>query len=303
MHLQHSVLNINENPSIRKKVAVIPIYLKEMYMTRSKHIIKLIILLLLACNSVSEAAVTVEWELQGEDLHYVITSADYRSGGNKNMSCGLLGGSCFVQLGLSTSPFQDVQWKDYVSLRGSQTFGAVANAWSNQYIPRAGLILNWVSLNAIKPRCLNLYISSDISGSAYLGNTCNGTMNPPPVDPPSPPLSCDIKGSINLPHGILNSNAIDGSSKAMSSLVYCTGPATVRITALANQGGDIVKLRSDGSLSSQLKVNGINGSDGVIIYVPGTAGVNVQFSSTLILNGNVSPGDFTGSALALVTIL
>ncbi|RKT89776.1 hypothetical protein BJ925_0031 [Rahnella aquatilis] len=266
-------------------------------------IINLILVLLLACNSIAQAAVTVEWELQGEDLHYVITSADYPPGGNKSMSCGLLGGSCFVQLGLSTSPFQDVQWKDYVSLRGSQTFGAVANAWSNQYIPRTGLILNWVSLNAIKQRCINLYISSDISGSAYLGNTCNGTMNPPPVDPPSPPLSCDIDGTINLVHGILNSNAIDGNSKAMSSRVYCTGPATVRITALANQGGDVVKLRSDGSLSSQLKVNGINGSNGVIMYVPGTGGVNVQFSSTLIANGNISPGDFTGSALALVTIL
>ncbi|WP_447879500.1 MrpH family fimbial adhesin [Serratia fonticola] len=272
-------------------------------MIKRKGFIKFVLGLVLAYNSFAQATVTTEWELQGEDLHYVITSANYPSGGNKNMSCGFLGGSCFVQLGLSTVPFQDVEWKDYVSLRGSQTFGAVADAWSDKYIPRRGVILNWVSLNAIKPRCINLYISSDISGSAYLGNTCNGTMNPPPVVPPTPPLSCYIDGAINIVHGILNDNALDGSTKIISSRVYCTGPAMVKITALSSQGGDVVKLRPDGSLSSQLKVNGINGYNGATIFVPGTGGVSLQFSSTLIANGNVSPGDFTGSALAVVTII
>lgn len=219
------------------------------------------------------------------------------------MNCGLIGGKCFVQLGLSTSPFQDVQWKDYVSLRGNQTFGAVAEAWNNKYMPKSGVIINWLSLNAIKPRCINLYISSDIAGSAYLGNSCNGTMTPPPVSPPTPPLSCDIDGTVNLAHGILNNNVLDGNTKAMYSRVHCTRSATVKITVISNLGGDIVKLRTDGSLLSQLKVNGVNGVSGVTVPVPGPGGVNVQFSSTLITSGDVSPGDFSGSAVALVSIL
>lgn len=251
----------------------------------------------------AKANVSVDWALQGDDLQYTITSASYPPGGNKSMNCGLMGGKCFVQLGLSTSPFQDVQWKDYVSLRGSQTFGAVTEAWNNKYMPRSGVIINWVSLNAINPRCIYLYISSDIAGSAYIGNSCNGSMTPPPVTPPTPPLSCDIDGSVNLAHGVLSNNSLEGNTKTIYSRVYCTRSATVRITVLSNQGGDIVKLRTDGSLLSQVKLNGVNGVSGITVPVPGPEGVNVQFSSTLITNGDVTPGDFSASAIAIVSIM
>jgi len=251
----------------------------------------------------AKANVAVDWELQGDDLHYTITSATYSPGGNKDMNCGILGGKCFVQMGLSSSPFQDVQWKDYVSLRGSQTFSAVAQAWNAKYMPRSGVIYNWITINSIKPRCINLYISSDIAGAAYMGNSCTGTMNPPPVVPPIPPLSCDIDGSINLAHGVLSNNSLNGNTKFINSLVHCTRAASVKIIVIANQGGDVVKLRSDGSLNSQLKVNGVNGLSGVTLSVPGPGGINVQFSSTLVTNGEVSPGDFSGSAVALLTIL
>ncbi|RYM49059.1 hypothetical protein BSQ96_20705 [Serratia proteamaculans] len=101
----------------------------------------------------------------------------------------------------------------------------------------------------------------------------------------------------------MNQNDLNGNARSVYAQVSCNREATVRITAQANNGGDVVTLRSDGSLKSKLQVNNISGASGATVRVPSGNGTSVMFTSTLISNGNVSAGAFSGSAVAVVTII
>ncbi|PNU37664.1 hypothetical protein C2M04_23445 [Serratia marcescens] len=112
-------------------------------------------------------------------------------------------------------------------------------------------------------------------------------------------------GDIYLRHGSLADSEVMGNRAESTAYVYCTGAAKVKVRALAAVGSDsyTVNLRSDGSLKSMLSVNGIVGNSGVTLNVPGGGGNTVTFSSLLIAAGIPAPGDFSGSAVAVVDIL
>jgi len=254
------------------------------------------ILLLLISNKVF-ANVDIQWNLQGDDLHYVITAASHPDNASKNISCGLLGGSCFVQMGFGSVPWSGVIWKDSVNLRGNQTPAAVTKAWSNSYIPRSGVISNW-STNSSK--CLNLYAYSSIAGGSFIGNSCDGSLTPPP--PPKPNVTCSIIGPINLNHGPLAQGKANGNYVTQPVNIVCSGKASVLIQAISDNNTNIVNLDSSGSLSSSLTVNNINGKVGATVSVPGPTGIYVNITSTINSSGDEKLGVFSGSGLAILTI-
>lgn len=137
----------------------------------------------------------------------------------------------------------------------------------------------------------------------YLGSTCDGGINPP--EPPKPQVSCSMSSNIYLRHGTLADNEVTGNRAESTTYVYCTGAAKVKVRALAAVGSDsyTVNLRADGSLKSVLGVNGFVGNSGVMLDVPSSGGKAVTFSSFLIAAGTPAPGDFSGSAVAVVDIL
>lgn len=69
--------------------------------------------------------------------------------------------------------------------------------------------------------------------------------------------------------------------------ISCTDKATVRVNAKLSSGSDLVTLRADGSLKSQLKANGINGVTGTTVSVPGSSGEN-----HISVNGYVNKDSF-----------
>lgn len=215
------------------------------------------------------------------------------------------GGKCYVMLTLDgTGNPAKVQWKDYVyNLRGTQTTSKIIREWSYA-LPRSGVIVNWLDQEQVanENRCILLYAASDSGGLSMFGDSCSGTITPPPTEPPLQPVSCSIGGDINLAHGVLNQDNVNGNTKSVYAQVSCNREATVKITARANNGGDVVTLRSDGSLKSKLQVNNIAGATGTTVRVPGGNGVSVLFSSTLSSNGNVSAGNFAATAIALLEI-
>ena len=133
----------------------------------------------------------------------------------------------------------------------------------------------------------------------YLGSTCDGSINPP--EPPKPQVSCYMDGNIYLRHGSITDSEVAGNRAESTAYVYCTGDAKVKVRALSSVGSDsyMVNLRADGSLKSLLSVNGTAGNGGITLEVPGTRGAAVTFSSLLIPSGTPTPGDFSGSAVAV----
>ncbi len=265
-------------------------------------------LMLLSKNSKAYQT-NIEWDLRGDDLYYVIISADSLGGNSRYYKCGnkFQSGKCYVFLTLDAAFGIEkyTQWKDYqYALWGDQTATSIIKEWSYNSLPRSGVIRNWFDHVANGRKCIYLFTSSDINGGLNMfGNSCSGSITPPPIEPPLPPLSCAVKGNIDLAHGILNQDNVNGNTKSVYAQVSCNREATVKITALANDGGDVVTLRADGSLKTKLQVNNIAGATGATVRVPGSNGTSVIFSSTLSSNGNVAAGDFSASAVAVVAIL
>ncbi|HGM5574392.1 TPA: hypothetical protein ACKP8B_002527 [Serratia marcescens] len=137
-----------------------------------------------------------------------------------------------------------------------------------------------------------------------LASTCAGTVNPPP-EPPTPPASCYLSGNIYLQHGPVVDGEVNSSKANAVVRIYCTKATRVKVRALSSVGSDsaMVNLRADGSLKSMLTVEGYVGNGGVQLDVPGSGGRDVTFSSQLLAGGVPAPGDFSGSAVAVVDIL
>ncbi|HFF8948035.1 hypothetical protein V6301_07940 [Serratia marcescens] len=155
-------------------------------------------------------------------------------------------------------------------------------------------------------RCLQIevVIASGISAN-YVASTCsneNGAITPP-SPPPPPVVTCRLDGDVTLQHGSLAAASISGHMASGYSMLSCSGAASVRVRAVNNAGSSLLSLAADNSLFSELKVNGSDGSKGALIKVPNQATViPVPFTSTLHNNGGVRAGNFSGSAMALVTI-
>ncbi|MEB6541872.1 hypothetical protein MXM81_22630 [Serratia plymuthica] len=261
-------------------------------------------------SSESKSAVTVEWDLRGDDLYYVITDLHFVS--SSRIDCGQRFNRTKCYVGVTLNPYniwgdEYVQWKDQVSsLRGVLAADVVVREWASTSMPKHSVIYNWPYHVAHGRKCIRLNVvteTGNMFGMDWIGNSCDGTMNPPPTEPPLPPLSCTINGDINLAHGVLNQDNVNGNTKSVYAQVSCNREATVKITALANNGGDVVTLRPDGSLKTKLQVNNIAGATGATVRVPGSNGTSVLFSSTLSSNGNVAAGNFSASAVAVVAIL
>ena len=191
---------------------------------------------------------TIEWELRGNDLYYIITSTNEKMYPG-TFNCGWRG-TCYVMLTLDgTGNPAKAKWKDYIrSLTGNQSSSAIIREWSSYSLPRSGVIVNWFDQVANGNDCILLYVSSDAGRLSMFGDSCQGTITPPPIQPPLPPVSCSIRGDITLAHGMLNKDNLNGNTKSVNTQVSCNRDANVKITALANNGGDVVTLRSDGSL-------------------------------------------------------
>lgn len=118
--------------------------------------------------------------------------------------------------------------------------------------------------------------------------------------PPEETNACEIKTpQLTLNHGVLAPEQLNDNTVTESLLLSCNQTTNIQLYISENTGG--VRLRSDGSLFSNLKLNGQPANKGIALQV-GPAGTRVQVSSVLRTVGNVEAGPFQGSAVALLAL-
>ncbi|QQT84774.1 exotoxin [Serratia plymuthica] len=118
--------------------------------------------------------------------------------------------------------------------------------------------------------------------------------------PPDEKNACEIKTpQLTLDHGVLAPEQLNNHSVTDSLLLSCHQTTNIQLYISENTGG--VMLLSDGSLFSNLKLNGQPANKGIVLQV-GPNGTTVQVSSVLRAVGNVEAGIFQGSAVALLAL-
>lgn len=254
------------------------------------------------------ADVQVTWEPSndGSVMKFRVISANSNPfPADFSLGCGLFS-KCFVNVHVGyfntiyTSP-------DIPSSPGNQKASTLIARWATT--SPVVVISNWgklVEMNGGVAPCVVFNLSGAVSGGngfGSFGSSCDGTVNPP--EPPKPPVSCYLNGNVYLQHGALAETDVSGNRAETVAYVVCTGAAKVKVRALSSVGSDsyLVSLRADGSLKSMLAVNGFAGNGGVMLDVSGASAQPVTFSSLLIPSGAPAPGDFSGSAVAVVDIM
>lgn len=167
----------------------------------------------------------------------------------------------------------------YLSKCGNHTYPV----WGNGY--------NSESANAAKV-CI-VYGRKSTGSYANAGIGCAGAS-------PNPTICEIIDSYIELSHGTLNTDELDGHSVSHNIGITCNRNAMVKVYAYPNTAGDTIPLGS-GILSS-IKLNGVSGRTGVNINVPGST-TYVNLSSTLTTSGDVNAGEYSGSGVVILNIL
>ena len=115
-----------------------------------------------------------------------------------------------------------------------------------------------------------------------------------------PPLQCKISGDATIDHKSVMDNAVDGATASTKLYVQCQGPASLTVSTTRTDAYG-VRLKSDGSLYSNVTVNGKDATAG--IEVPITQGQNTPLTvtSTLVKRGDVMPGEFIGFTVLTIS--
>lgn len=265
-------------------------------------------LLALFCHT-SYAGINIDWSLEngGALLRFTIFSADFTDApGDWEVDCGGIFSRPECKITMSPGGIAAPVYSFDLPQKNKQKASALVAYWAST-LPKTGAIVDWdkwVKLNGGTSPCIVFYVGTNNTG--WFADSCSGSVTEPPViEPPKPPVSCSMNGNIDLRHGSIAESEVTGNRADSTAYVYCSGAAKVKVRALAAVGNDsyTVNLRADGSLKSMLSVNGFVGNGGVMLDVPGGGGKAVTFSSLLIATGTPAPGDFSGSAVAVVDII
>ena len=103
---------------------------------------------------------------------------------------------------------------------------------------------------------------------------------------------------MNLNHGTLTRQELEGHEVSETVSISCTTSQTLKLFIYS---ADNVQLRDDGSLYSELYMNGnVLGTAGFTLDVAEQENVTVK--SVLRTNGSVAAGEFSGSTVMLITV-
>lgn len=150
-------------------------------------------------------------------------------------------------------------------------------------------------------------------GSAFL-NSFNMAWIPAPGNvsilgscsalPDPRPVTCQATAPTTLAHGDVPLANVSGDKSMTTSTVTCNGSANVNVWAIASAANptSTVPVRTDGSITSKLTVNGVDGKTGVTIPVTANQPASVTLGSTLA-SSIPTPGTFKGNATLIVDVL
>ncbi|HAT4919954.1 TPA: exotoxin [Serratia marcescens] len=177
----------------------------------------------------------------------------------------------------------------------SRTMGELGeNFKRNVGLPRAGGFA-YNRYLIVGGACVGLFYRSDVVGviKRMPGSIC--------ANPPEGNVSCDIvTPSLTLNHGVINIGEVEGNTASESLNITCNKKSNIQL--FISEGVNGLALNETGTLRTNLKINGQPAGPGVDLVIEPTGRV-VQVSSTLKSVGDISPGVFNASAVAVLSIL
>ncbi|WP_411751854.1 hypothetical protein [Serratia sp. (in: enterobacteria)] len=142
--------------------------------------------------------------------------------------------------------------------------------------------------------------TSRVSHGSYIPSNFNSEAGIiPPVEPPPPPLSCNI-GSGTINHQVA-STSVDRDSASTTVSVSCTGSTTVRVRALnynPNNGG--VTLNGPDTLKSLIAIDNTSAEIGTVKRVDYYRNFTVS-SELRSAAKEIAGGEYSGSLIIVVT--
>ncbi|MBG5898546.1 hypothetical protein I5E15_18630 [Providencia stuartii] len=119
-------------------------------------------------------------------------------------------------------------------------------------------------------------------------STCG---NIPPIN-----LQCEFIIPPEIDHGSLKARDLNGNTSAIYGTAYCNNSADFRLYITSSTGQKDVQLTPSGSLLSRVTVNDQAGWQGIPISL-GPEEVTFKVESTLITNGDVDAGSYSGDVI------
>ncbi|NNA54014.1 hypothetical protein [Pseudomonas lactis] len=239
-------------------------------------------------------SVTVE----GDNYKISYTLSGWSSGDMGRSGCGQGDGSCHVFQTLTTSN------SNYSSI----ILSIPLSSGIDRYLTLGQVILRLNDSGFFMPYRGSYLLTGEYSleGSCLVIHTAGSRGRSAPVTDcvalraPAPVVQCYVGGSTAIDHKTLSNTALSGAQASTKLNLSCTGAASVTVKATrTNSYG--VKLKSDDSLYSEIKVNDKDATSGINLFVANNMNYSLNITSTLKVRGVVTPGRFSGSTVIIVS--
>lgn len=228
---------------------------------------------------------------------YTIESWDYSS---------TLANPCFgvktCQLGVSHrhdangkgNGLRDVLLASSSAISNVKTIGELGRIYNAKFpFPKSGTLVH--NGPAVTAECVGIfYLRSGAGGekpTLLPGSICG--VAPPPGG------ICGIDEQIiDIEHGTLRPQELNGHSAERSITVRCSVYTSLKMYVAASNGG---RVDLDRKMHSDLSVAGVSGGDGYL-FSAGPGGVSIPIKSTLSVIGDIDAGIYQGSAVAVLSV-
>ncbi|MEY0878424.1 MrpH family fimbial adhesin [Providencia manganoxydans] len=131
---------------------------------------------------------------------------------------------------------------------------------------------------------------SNSSGTYYLYESTQIT----PETPPASPIECNLNGVLEINHGVIDSNSIEGNKATADFQLMCNGQARANLRIL-NSGGTSYLTVGDGIISN------ITILPNSMLDVSASRPVDFSIQSILSKMGQVIPGNYSASTTLVIT--
>lgn len=149
--------------------------------------------------------------------------------------------------------------------------------------------------------CIYFYRKTKSTTSYYnIAGACSGGYIPPA---PSV-VTCKFSGDVLIDYKSLSAEAASGAKKNGTTTISCDQDTAISLQVYdKSTSSNKVHLRDDKSLYATLTVNGADtSSEGVNINVKANEPSAITIDSELSTSGTPEAGEFTGSAIAVISI-
>lgn len=266
--------------------------------------LKTICLILFLAIFNTEAAIilipTDTKDIGSGDLSYQVIISSWDVNDNTPNPCYNSASPCNVQPNHAHTPSNQGEKSyyliDQIKINQYQTIGQIGAAFIKEFPLPHPFSIGHYGPQLGGSECLGFFY---YEGDHHTANhkLLPGSQCVPPM--PAEP-NCIINGNSNIKHGTLLANEVNGNKKETTLNISCTQDVAMSVY-FQGSVNDNIQLRSDGSLESEITLNGHKGVDGVKLEVKANIISPLNIASTLIQHGDISEGPFKGSGSVTFT--